>query len=198
MKPVGLVDPKTGKIAYAAVQLRQENLMADSYNLVGFQNHLKFGEQKQVLQLIPGLETAEFIKYGQIHRNTYINSPDILNALLQVKKEPRIYFAGQISGVEGYVESIATGLVSGITAARAVKGLEPIVLPRASAIGSLLNYVAHCEVRPYQPVNITFSLLPPLEIEQRRKLKQKAERKHLQVKLALEVFDDWLKQIFPK
>ncbi len=198
MKPVGLVDPKTGKIAFAAVQLRQENLMADSYNLVGFQNHLRFGEQKRVLQLIPGLETAEFIKYGQIHRNTYINAPDILNALLQVKKEPRIYFAGQISGVEGYVESIATGLVSGITAARIVKGLEPIALPRASAIGSMLNYVAYCEVKPYQPVNITFSLLPPLETEQRRKLKQKAERKHLQVKLALEVFDDWLKQIFPK
>lgn len=198
MKPVGLIDPKTGRIAYAAVQLRQENLMADSYNLVGFQNHLKFGEQKRVLQLIPGLETAEFIKYGQIHRNTYINAPDLLNALLQVKKEPRIYFAGQISGVEGYVESIATGLVSGITAARINKGLEPIALPRASAIGSLLNYVAYCEVRPYQPANITFALLPPLDTEQRRKIKQKAERKHLQVKLALEAFDDWLKQIFPQ
>jgi len=198
MKPVGLIDPKTGRIAYAAVQLRQENLMADSYNLVGFQNHLKFGEQKRVLQLIPGLETAEFIKYGQIHRNTYINAPDLLNALLQVKKEPRIYFAGQISGVEGYVESIATGLVSGITAARINKGLEPIALPRASAIGSLLNYVAYCEVRPYQPANITFALLPALDTELRRKIKQKAERKHLQVKLALEAFDDWLKQIFPQ
>lgn len=198
MKPVGLVDPKTGKIPYAAVQLRQENLMADSYNLVGFQNHLKFGEQKRVLQLIPGLENAEFIKYGQIHRNTYINAPDVLNALLQVKKEPRIYFAGQISGVEGYVESIATGLVSGITAARIAKGLEIIALPRSSAIGSLLNYVAYCEVRPYQPANITFSLLPPIEGEMRRKLKQKAERKHLQVKLALEAFDNWLKESLPK
>jgi methylenetetrahydrofolate--tRNA-(uracil-5-)-methyltransferase len=199
MKPVGLVDPKTGKIPYAAVQLRQENLMADSYNLVGFQNHLKFGEQKKVLQLIPGLEKAEFIKYGQIHRNTYINAPDILNALLQVKKEPRIYFAGQISGVEGYVESIATGLVSGITAARIEKGLDAISLPRSSAIGSLLNYVANCEVRPYQPANITFSLLPPMEIERdgKKKFKQKAERKQLQVKLALEAFDSWLKEIFP-
>ncbi|MBI4850478.1 MAG: methylenetetrahydrofolate--tRNA-(uracil(54)-C(5))-methyltransferase (FADH(2)-oxidizing) TrmFO [Acidobacteria bacterium] len=198
MKPVGLVDPKTGKFPYAAVQLRQENLMADSYNLVGFQNHLKFGEQKQVLRLIPGLENAEFIKYGQIHRNTYINAPDMLNTLLQVKKEPRIYFAGQISGVEGYVESIATGLVSGITAARISKGLQPIPLPRVSAIGSLLNYVANCEVRPFQPANITFSLLPTVEVEERRRVKQKAERRQLQVKLALEAFDEWLKEVFPK
>lgn len=197
MKPVGLIDPKTGAIAYAAVQLRQENLMADSYNLVGFQNHLKFGEQKRVLQLIPGLEQAEFIKYGQIHRNTYINAPELLNHFLQVKKDPRIYFAGQISGVEGYVESIATGLVAGIMAARTVKGLEAIVLPRSTAIGSLLNYVANCETRPYQPANITFALLPQLETEQRRKIKQKAERKKLQVKMALEAFDEWLKQVFP-
>ncbi|MBK7994161.1 MAG: methylenetetrahydrofolate--tRNA-(uracil(54)-C(5))-methyltransferase (FADH(2)-oxidizing) TrmFO [Blastocatellia bacterium] len=197
MKPVGLIDPKTGRIAYAAVQLRQENLMADSYNLVGFQNHLKFGEQKKVLQLIPGLEQAEFIKYGQIHRNTYINAPDLLNEFLQVKKDPRIYFAGQISGVEGYVESIATGLVAGITAAKVAKNLNPIAVPRLSAIGSLLNYVANCEVRPYQPANITFALLPALDSELRRKIKQKAERKHLQVKMALTAFDDWLKQVFP-
>ena len=196
MKPVGLIDPKTGKIPYAAVQLRQENLMADSYNLVGFQNHLKFGEQKKVLQLIPGLEQAEFIKYGQIHRNTYINAPDLLNEFLQVKKDPRIYFAGQISGVEGYVESIATGLIAGITAAKVAKNLNPIAVPRLSAIGSLLNYVANCEVRPYQPANITFALLPALDSELRRKIKQKAERKHLQVKMALIAFDDWLKQVF--
>ncbi len=197
MKPVGLIDPKTGKIPYAAVQLRQENLMADSYNLVGFQNHLKFGEQKKVLQLIPGLEQAEFIKYGQIHRNTYINAPDLLNEFLQVKKDPRIYFAGQISGVEGYVESIATGLIAGITAAKVAKNLNPIAVPRLSAIGSLLNYVANCEVRPYQPANITFALLPALDTELRRKIKQKSERKHLQVKMALTAFDDWLKQVFP-
>lgn len=197
MKPVGLIDPKTGKIPYAAVQLRQENLMADSYNLVGFQNHLKFGEQKKVLQLIPGLEQAEFIKYGQIHRNTYINAPDLLNEFLQVKKDPRIYFAGQISGVEGYVESIATGLIAGITAAKVAKNLNPVAVPRLSAIGSLLNYVANCEVRPYQPANITFALLPALDTELRRKIKQKSERKHLQVKMALTAFDDWLKQVFP-
>lgn len=195
MKPVGLIDPRTGAIAYAAVQLRQENLMADSYNLVGFQNHLKFGEQKRVLQLIPGLEHAEFIKYGQIHRNTYINAPKLLNELLQVKSDPRIYFAGQISGVEGYVESIATGLVAGITAARSAKGQTPLPLPRASAIGSLLNYVANCEVQPYQPVNITFSLLPPLLPEQRKKLKQKAARRQLQVSNGLAAFDIWLKDI---
>jgi methylenetetrahydrofolate--tRNA-(uracil-5-)-methyltransferase len=197
MKPVGLIDPKTGRIPYAAVQLRQENLMADSYNLVGFQNHLKFGEQKRVLQLIPGLEQAEFIKYGQIHRNTYINAPALLNEFLQVKHEPRVYFAGQISGVEGYVESIATGLVAGINAALAVGGKQPVQVPRESAIGSLLNYVANCEVRPYQPANITFSLLPPLPPEQRRKIKQKAERKRIQVEIALQAFGKWLEQIMP-
>lgn len=195
MKPVGLIDPHTNAIAYATVQMRQENLMADSYNLVGFQNHLKFGDQKRVLQLIPGLENAEFIKYGQIHRNTYINAPALLNELLQVKRDARIYFAGQISGVEGYVESIATGLVAGITAARCHKGLAGISLPRESAIGSLLNYVANCEVRPYQPANITFSLLPPLAEEIRRKKKQKAERKRYQVEIALKAFDGWLQQI---
>jgi methylenetetrahydrofolate--tRNA-(uracil-5-)-methyltransferase len=198
MKPVGLVDPKTGRVPFAAVQLRQENLMADSYNLVGFQNHLKFGEQKKVLQLIPGLEQAEFIKYGQIHRNTYINAPALLNEFLQVKREPRIYFAGQISGVEGYVESIATGLVAGITAAMVVEGREPARVPRESAIGSLLNYVANCEVQPYQPANITFALLPPLSSDQRRKIKQKAERKRLQVEIALQAFGKWLEQIRPQ
>lgn len=193
MKPVGLVDPKTGRIPYAAVQLRQENLMADSYNLVGFQNHLKYGEQKRILQLIPGLENAEFIKYGQIHRNTYINSPTVLNDLLQVKSEPRIYFAGQISGVEGYVESIATGLVAGTTAALLALGRDAVKLPRESAIGSLLNYVANCEVRPYQPANITFALLPPLE--EKKKIKQKSEKKRLQVERGLAAFDNWLSQI---
>jgi methylenetetrahydrofolate--tRNA-(uracil-5-)-methyltransferase len=194
MKPVGLIDPKTGAIAYAVVQLRQENLMADSYNLVGFQNHLKFGEQKRVLQMIPGLEQAEFIKYGQIHRNTFINAPAILNQFLQVKRDPRIYFAGQISGVEGYVESIATGLVAGIVAARHARGAPALAIPRESAIGSLLNYVANCEVNPYQPANITFALLPPLADEERRKIKQKAARKRRQVDIALQAFDKWLRE----
>jgi methylenetetrahydrofolate--tRNA-(uracil-5-)-methyltransferase len=191
MKPVGLVDPRTGHIPYAAVQLRQENLLADSYNLVGFQNHLKYGEQKRVLQLIPGLEQAEFIKYGQIHRNTYINAPALLNPYLQLKTDPRIYFAGQISGVEGYVESIATGLVAGINAARVAQNQPLVDLPRETAIGSLLNYVANCEVRPYQPANITFSLLPPLSIEAKKRWRQKAERKRQQVALALAAFDPW-------
>jgi methylenetetrahydrofolate--tRNA-(uracil-5-)-methyltransferase len=197
MKPVGLIDPRTGQIPYAAVQLRQENLLADSYNLVGFQNHLKYGEQKRILQLIPGLAQAEFIKYGQIHRNTYINAPELLNARLQLKTDPRIYFAGQISGVEGYVESIATGLVAGINAARVAQDQPLIDLPRETAIGSLLNYVANCEVRPYQPANITFSLLPPLGVEAKKRWRQKAERKRQQVALALTAFDQWCAAIQP-
>lgn len=196
MKPVGLVDPRTGRTPYAVVQLRQENLMADSYNLVGFQNHLKFGEQKRVLRMIPGLQQAEFIKFGQIHRNTYIDAPRILNSKLQVKSRPNIYFAGQISGVEGYVESIATGLVAGINAAFAAASREPLQVPRETAIGSLLNYVAHCEVVPYQPANITFALLPPVSSEVKSRVKQKAERKKLQVEIALRSFDGWLRQIF--
>lgn len=195
MKPVGLIDPRTGRTPYAVVQLRQENLMADSYNLVGFQNHLKFGDQKRVLQMIPGLQHAEFIKFGQIHRNTYIDAPRILNSLLQVKAHPNIYFAGQISGVEGYVESIATGLVAGINAALTAMSRKPVQVPRETAIGSLLNYVAHCEVFPYQPANITFALLPPISNEGR--LKQKAERKKLQLEIALRAFDGWLRQVLP-
>lgn len=193
MKPVGLIDPRTGRTPYAVVQLRQENLMADSYNLVGFQNHLKFGEQKRVLQMIPGLQRAEFIKFGQIHRNTYIDAPRILNSNLQVKAQPRIYFAGQISGVEGYVESIATGLVAGVNAAFAASGRQPLQIPRETAIGSLLNYVAHCEVTPYQPANITFALLPPVCAD----LRQKSERKKLQIETALRSFDGWLRQVLP-
>src|ERR1700704_2768678 len=141
MKPVGLKDPRTGRIPYAAVQLRQENLRADSYNLVGFQNHLKFGEQARVLSLIPGLESARFLRYGQIHRNTYINSPTLLNATLQMKAHPNVLFAGQICGVEGYVESIATGLIAGINAAVLATGGEPAPPPRPTAFGSLVHYI---------------------------------------------------------
>src|SRR5437879_9313402 len=130
MKPVGLKDPRTGHPPYAIVQLRQENLRADSYNLVGFQNHLKFGEQALVLRLIPGLENARFLRYGQIHRNTYINSPSLLSETLQMREHPRVLFAGQICGVEGYVESIATGLMAGIHAAALTSGTEPLAAPR--------------------------------------------------------------------
>ena len=191
MKPVGLRDPKTGKIPYAVVQLRQENLRADSYNLVGFQNHLKFGEQARVLRLIPGLENARFLRYGQIHRNTYINAPTLLRETLQMKAHPRVFFAGQICGVEGYVESIATGLMAGVFAAAHASGSDPIPAPRESAFGSLAHYVTHADPTHFQPANITFDLLPPLE----KKIRDRKERHRLQCELALRQFDHWLMRL---
>jgi methylenetetrahydrofolate--tRNA-(uracil-5-)-methyltransferase len=175
MKPTGLTDPRTGRWPYAAVQLRQENLRADSYNLVGFQNHLRFGEQKRIMRLIPGLENAEFLRYGQIHRNTYINAPSLLDATLQLRKHRNVFFAGQISGVEGYVESIATGLVAGMLAAAHAAG-EPVrELPRETAIGSLCHYISHADPKHYQPANIAFDLFPALEPNPRdRKERQTA------------------------
>src|SRR5580704_14049835 len=190
MKPVGLRDPVTGKIPYAVVQLRLENLRADSYNVVGFQNHLKFGEQARVLRLVPGLENAKFLRYGQIHRNTYINSPALLAETLQMKEHPRVFFAGQISGVEGYTESIASGLLAGMHAAALVTGIEPVAPPRASAFGSLVNYVAHADARKFQPANITFDLLLPLE----QKVRDRQERHRMQCQLALEEFGKWLEK----
>jgi methylenetetrahydrofolate--tRNA-(uracil-5-)-methyltransferase len=189
MKPVGLKDPRTGRIPYAAVQLRQENLRADSYNLVGFQNHLKFGEQARVLRLIPGLESARFLRYGQIHRNTYINSPTLLSSTLQMKAHPNVLFAGQICGVEGYVESIATGLMAGINAATLATGGEPAAPPRATAFGSLVHYITHAESKSFQPANITFDLLPALD----RKIRDRQERHRLQCELALREFEAWLR-----
>ena len=188
MKPVGLKDPRTGRIPYAAVQLRQENLRADSYNLVGFQNHLKFGEQARVLSLIPGLESARFLRYGQIHRNTYINSPMLLNPTLQMKAHPHVLFAGQICGVEGYVESIATGLMAGRNAAVLATGGESAAPPRATAFGSLVHYITQAESKNFQPANITFDLLPALD----RKVRDRKERHRLQCELALREFEDWL------
>ena len=163
MKPMGLTDPRTGRRPYAAVQLRQENLRADSYNLVGFQNHLRFAEQKRILRLIPGLENAEFLRFGQIHRNTYINSPELLDATMQLRRHPALFFAGQISGVEGYVESIATGLVAGTLAAQHISGESIASFPRETAIGSLCHYLSHADAKHYQPANIAFDLFPPLE-----------------------------------
>jgi methylenetetrahydrofolate--tRNA-(uracil-5-)-methyltransferase len=189
MKPVGLKDPRTGRIPYAAVQLRQENLRADSYNLVGFQNHLKFGEQARVLRLIPGLESARFLRYGQIHRNTYINSPTLLSSTLQMKAHPDVLFAGQICGVEGYVESIATGLIAGINAAMLATGGEPAAPPRATAFGSLVHYITQAESKRFQPANITFDLLPALD----RKIRDRQERHRLQCELALREFEAWLR-----
>ncbi|MEN6604415.1 MAG: methylenetetrahydrofolate--tRNA-(uracil(54)-C(5))-methyltransferase (FADH(2)-oxidizing) TrmFO [Bryobacteraceae bacterium] len=163
MKPVGLVDPRTGRRPYAAVQLRAENARQSSYNLVGFQNHLKFGEQQRVMRMIPGLERAEFLRLGQMHRNTYINAPALLASTLQLKADARIFFAGQISGVEGYVESIATGLVAGRGAARWALEMEPLAPARETALGSLCHFVSSANPRGYQPANIAFDLLPPAE-----------------------------------
>ncbi len=192
MKPVGLTDPKTGRWPYAVVQLRQENLRADSYNLVGFQNHLKFGEQKRVLSLIPGLENATFLRYGQIHRNTYINAPTLLTETLQLRAHPTILIAGQLSGVEGYTESIASGLLAGRYAASLAQGHQPTPAPRASANGSLTHYITHAESKRFQPANITFDLLPPLETELRKKIRDKKERHRLQCNRALEAWTTWL------
>jgi len=191
MKPVGLRDPRTGQQPYAVVQLRQENLRADSYNLVGFQNHLKFGDQARVMRLIPGLENARFLRFGQIHRNTYINAPTLLRDTLQMKQRPRVMFAGQICGVEGYVESIATGLMAGMHAAALASGAEPVAPPRASAFGSLTHYLTQADARHFQPANITFDLLPALE----KRVRDRQERHRLQCEAALRDFDGWLERV---
>ena len=190
MKPVGLRDPRTGKTPYAVVQLRQENLRADSYNLVGFQNHLKFGEQARVLRLIPGLENARFLRYGQIHRNTYINGPTLLRPTLEMKSHPNIFFAGQICGVEGYVESNATGLLAGIDAAALAQGNPFEPAPRRSACGSLAHYVTHADPRNFQPANITFDLLPALD----KTVRDRNQRHRLQCELALNELSVWLEK----
>jgi methylenetetrahydrofolate--tRNA-(uracil-5-)-methyltransferase len=190
MKPVGLKDPRTDKRPYAVVQLRQENQRADSYNLVGFQNHLKFGEQARVLRLIPGLENARFLRYGQIHRNTYINAPVLLTPTLQMKQHPRVLFAGQICGVEGYIESIATGLMAGWNAAMLATGSEAIPPPRATAFGSLVHYITQADAKNFQPANITFDLLPALEV----RVRDRKERHRRQCERALREFASWLQQ----
>jgi methylenetetrahydrofolate--tRNA-(uracil-5-)-methyltransferase len=191
MKPVGLRDPRTGKTPYAVVQLRSENLRADSYNLVGFQNHLKFGEQARVLRLIPGLENARFLRYGQIHRNTYLNAPTLLLETLQMKHHERVFFAGQICGVEGYTESIAAGLLAGIHAAILALDEQPIAPPRESALGSLMHYICNAEAKNFQPANITFDLLPSLDDQTRRRIRDKRERHRMQCEHALRAFDHW-------
>ena len=181
MKPMGLTDPRTGRRPYAVVQLRQENLRADSYNLVGFQNHMRFPEQTRVFRLIPGLENGEFLRFGQIHRNTYINSPALLDASLQLRTDPRVFFAGQISGVEGYVESIATGLLAGRNAAALCSGAPLRLLPRATALGSLCHYISGADAKDYQPANITFDLLPALDEETRLRLQRDKKARHAEI-----------------
>lgn len=194
MKPVGLDDPRTGKWPYAVVQLRQENLRADSYNLVGFQNHLKFGDQARVLRMIPGLEKAKFLRYGQIHRNTYINAPTLLTELLNLRRYPNVFFSGQISGVEGYTESIAMGMLAGINVARMAQGLAISPPPRETALGSLVCYICHAETRSFQPANITFDLLPQLDEATRRRVRDKKLRHKMVCEQALEKLASWLQQ----
>lgn len=191
MKPVGLRDPRTGKTPWAVVQLRQENLRADSYNLVGFQNHLKFGEQARVLRLIPGLENARFLRYGQIHRNTYICAPLLLDEYLRFKQHPWLYVAGQLSGVEGYTESIAAGMLAGIYASMAIRSVVSAPIPRSTALGSLVQYITNADPKHFQPANITFDLLEPLEEEARKKIRDKKERHRIQCERALTAFDAW-------
>jgi len=195
MKPKGLPDPRTGEEPWAAVQLRQENQMADAWSLVGFQNHLRYPEQKRILRLIPGLEKAQILQYGQIHRNTFINSPKMLNDGLQVERQPNLFFAGQITGVEGYVESVGTGWLAGINAVRVLQNESILIAPSKSAIGSLCRYVANAETKNFQPVNITFGLLEPLPVELRKKYRRKRERHHFQVETALKEWDSWLSEI---
>jgi methylenetetrahydrofolate--tRNA-(uracil-5-)-methyltransferase len=188
MKPVGLVDPATGRQAYAVVQLRQDDLAGDHFSLVGFQTQLKWGEQARVLRMIPGLERAEFVRFGMVHRNTYINGPTVLRETWQTRARDDLFFAGQVSGVEGYVESAASGLLAGINAARLAQGLDPIAAPRETAIGALAHYVSHADPDNYQPTNITFGILPPLAARRRggkdRKLAQSAR--------ALESLAGWM------
>ncbi|HET9788046.1 MAG TPA: methylenetetrahydrofolate--tRNA-(uracil(54)-C(5))-methyltransferase (FADH(2)-oxidizing) TrmFO, partial [Pyrinomonadaceae bacterium] len=194
MKPVGLIDPRTGREPYAAVQLRQENLMADAYSLVGFQNHLRYGEQARVLRLIPGMERAEFLQFGQIHRNTYICSPRVLRPTLQMRDRPEVFFAGQITGVEGYVESVAMGWLAGVNAARLASSEALVEAPPRSAIGALARYVANAETKNFQPVNITFALLHPLDEQDRRRFRRKRDRHQFQVELALREWSAWLQE----
>jgi methylenetetrahydrofolate--tRNA-(uracil-5-)-methyltransferase len=163
MKPAGLDDPRTGRWAYAVVQLRQDNLAGDHFSLVGFQTQMKWGEQARVLKMIPGLENAEFVRMGMIHRNTYINGPTVLDATWQTRTRPSLFFAGQVSGVEGYVESAASGLIAGRNAARLSLGLDPLAPPRTTAMGSMAYYVSHADPKHYDPTNITFGIMPPLE-----------------------------------
>lgn len=162
MKPVGLEDPKTGKRPHAVIQLRQDNAAASLYNIVGFQTHLKWGEQKRVFRMVPGLENAEFVRYGVMHRNSFMNSPELLKPTYQSAKRDDLFFAGQMTGVEGYVESAASGLLAGINAARLAKGQEPVTFPQETAMGSMAYYITHAEGKHFQPMNANFGLFPEL------------------------------------
>jgi methylenetetrahydrofolate--tRNA-(uracil-5-)-methyltransferase len=183
MRPVGLQDPATGRVPHAVVQLRQEDLMQSSYNLVGFQNHLKFAEQTRIFRLIPGLEHAEFLRLGQIHRNTYINAPQTLLHTMAARRDERIFFAGQLAGTEGYIENVASGLVAGINAGRRLRGESPVAFPAETAIGALCRYVSTPQ-KHFAPMNINFGLLPPIETPKRI---AKADKQRLLCERALEL-----------
>ena len=189
MKPVGLVDPRSGRSPYAVVQLRQDNIAGDHFSLVGFQTQLKWGEQARVLAMIPGLETAEFIRFGMVHRNTYINGPAVLRETWQTKTRDDLFFAGQISGVEGYVESAASGLIAGRNAAAVSRGETPRVPPRTTAIGALAYYVSHANPGNYQPTNITFGIMAPPDTG----VKRKQERKAAVSERALQALAEWMR-----
>jgi len=188
MKPVGLIDPRTGKQPYAVVQLRQDNSAGSLYNIVGFQTHLKWGEQKRIIQMIPGLENAEIVRYGVMHRNTFINSPRLLKPTYQSKKRETLFFAGQMTGVEGYVESAAAGLVAGLNAARLAKGEELLVFPKETVIGSMAHYITTADPQHFQPMNANFGLLPPLET----KIRNKNMRNEALAKRALENIQNFI------
>lgn len=175
MKPVGLIDPRNGKEAYAVVQLRQDNAAASLYNLVGFQTHLKWPEQRRVFGMIPGLENAEFVRFGVMHKNTYLNSPQLLDKHFNLRNNKRFYFAGQMTGVEGYVESAASGLMAGLAAARAVLELPEVELPEVTAHGALANYISNPAIENFQPMNINFGLIPPLTVRIRKKREKNAQ-----------------------
>ncbi|MCL0080886.1 methylenetetrahydrofolate--tRNA-(uracil(54)-C(5))-methyltransferase (FADH(2)-oxidizing) TrmFO [Peptococcaceae bacterium] len=191
LKPVGLIDPRTGKHPFAVVQLRQDNIENTLYNMVGFQTNLKWGEQKRVFRLIPGMETAEFVRYGVMHRNTYINSPLLLKPTLQFKENPNLFFAGQITGVEGYVESAASGLIAGINAARVISNQKTLVFPKETAHGALLNYITTANPKKFQPMNINFGILPELE----KWIKDKKLRNHKLSNRALASLANFIKDV---
>lgn len=190
MKPVGLIDPRTGRMPYAVVQLRHEDSQGSAYNLVGFQTKLKWKEQERIFRMIPGLEKAEILRFGSLHRNTYIHSPSLLEQTLQLKGRPLIFFAGQITGVEGYVESTAMGLLAGINAARMAQGKTLVIAPPNTAIGSLVSYITSPHIKNFQPMNANFGLFPPLPV------KKKGKEKHLAMSdRALTEIEDWIKTI---
>jgi methylenetetrahydrofolate--tRNA-(uracil-5-)-methyltransferase len=189
MRPVGLTDPRTGRWPYAVLQLRQDNLAGTMYNLVGFQTNLKFPEQRRVFRLIPGLENAEFLRYGQMHRNTFIFSPHLLEPTLQFKTREDLFFAGQITGIEGYVGNIASGLLAGVNASRLIDGMPLYTLPQDTMLGALCHYITHADEKDFQPMKANFGVVPPLTDGVRRGKRQRAAA---YAERALKTLDDYL------